>query len=173
MIFTDDLVVEAIDREITRGFRTLIFSPAVEQRFEVGRHRRRAQTFVLTGLVATCLYDGFLLGDAEMIPDVFGAAVIARLFIYTPLYALTAFVLLRSRSVRVREGTASALAVMAVLLIMAVLTMSRSPNAMMYQHGTLLIMLYSSLVLRLRFRYAVATLIASIAVQLVAGRLHA
>ena len=164
----DHLTIETVEREIASGFKTLLFSPPLEQRFEDSRHDERTRSFIRTGLMATILYDLFLFSDAQMIPDVFGAAVVVRLGIFTPLFLLSAYVVTRCHSRHLREAMATGLAILSVSLVMFVLSTSRSPYTITYQYGSVLIMLFSSLVIRLRLRCTATALVVSIAVQLIA-----
>ncbi len=163
-----DLTIEAIDREIAGGFRTLVFSPTIERGFEDGRHEERVRSFVKSGLMATILYDLFLVSDAQMIPDAFGSAVLVRLGIFTPLFFLSVFVVTRVRSRHLRESIATVLSIFSVFLVMLILSMSKSPDTTTYQYGAVLIMLFSSLVIRLRIRYSITALVVSIVIQLIA-----
>ncbi len=163
-----DLTIEAIDREIAGGFRTLVFSPTIERGFEDGRHEERVRSFVKSGLMATILYDLFLVSDAQMIPDAFGSAVLVRLGIFTPLFLLSIFVVTRVRSRHLRESIATVLSIFSVFLVMLILSMSKSPDTTTYQYGAVLIMLFSSLVIRLRIRYSITALVVSIVIQLIA-----
>ena len=170
---TSSPATDDVDREIRGGFRTLLFAPGLERRYEDETRAERQRYFIATGQIATVLYDLFLFSDWQMTPDVFKAALIVRLGIFTPMFGLLWLLFTYSPSKTVREGLSSGLAIISVAMVMYVLTISRSPDLVIYQHGTLLIMLFTAVIQRLRFRFAAVTLVSILVIQIVAAtQLH-
>ncbi len=151
-------IVESVDREIAGGFRSLVFCPQLESLFESETRRERERYFVRTTLLGAILFDLFLFSDWLMLPDVFWSAVIGRVGLTTPLILMTAVVMSRSPPRWVREGLAGFMTIVAVIVGIVVVDMSRSPDMVVYQFGNLLIIVFATVVQRLRFRWAGVTM---------------
>jgi diguanylate cyclase (GGDEF)-like protein len=94
--------------------------------------------------------------------------VVARLGIFTPALLLIIVVAHSRRSYRLRETLAVVGAVLAVVLPMTVMIFSESPRMLSYQYGSLLVMMFATVVQRVRFRFAVIGLGLMLAVQAIA-----
>ena len=150
--------IESVDREIEGGFRFLNFSPQLESLYEHDTRGDRVRYSVYTILLATFLFDLFLLGDCMMMPDMFWPAVVIRFGIATPLLLLTTFVTSRMPPRQVREALVGFTTIVCVIAFMTVLGMSRSPDRVVYQASVILVVVFDTVVLRLRIRYAAATI---------------
>jgi hypothetical protein len=64
------------------------FPEALEQEFLGEAPVQRLRHFLVSGLISLAIYDGFLIADYLLIPDVFVAALKLRLMIFTPISAL-------------------------------------------------------------------------------------
>ena len=159
--------IETVDRQIAGGFRSLLFVPELELFHEYETRQARERYFIACGQIAAVLYNLFLFCDWQMTPDGFGTALIARLGIFTPLFFFTWFVITRSPTPRFREGLSSLLAIISVVAAMWVVNTSRSPDLATYQYSSILIMMFTAVVQRLRIRYAAATLFGILVVQII------
>ena len=159
--------IETVDREIAGGFRTLMFAPALERLHEDETKRARERYFITSGQIASVLYNLFLLSDWQMVPDVFGTAVIVRIGIFTPCILIAWAILAHRPAPWLRESTSGIMAIISVALAMYLLTLSRSPDMTTYQYGSVLIMLFTAVVQRLRIRYAAAALVGILIVQII------
>ena len=138
----------------------LRFDEAQEQRFIGSTQEARIRHFLVSGVVAVVIYNLFLLSDWLMVPDTFWLAVRLRLLVFTPL-ALAVLYLLWRRIDLVKampahclEGAVVASGVVAAMCMTVVLVRTDSPYAGMYRCGLLPILVYGTLVQRLRFRFA-------------------
>ena len=167
------LTIAAVDREIDGLFRMLRFSPRLEQCYEDETRASRERYMLRTTQLAILLYDLFCLTDYLMMRDVFWIALLVRSCVFTPMLLVLCFVINRGPPCWIREGAASLSTVMSITVTMAVVGMSRSPDMVVYQTGDVLIMVFCAVVQRLRIRYAVATMIGVLVVQLgTASTLH-
>ncbi len=161
-----DLTIEALDREIDGGFRLLRFSPRLEYLYEDETRASREHYFIRTTQLAIILYNIFLLTDYLMMPDVFWLAVLGRSCIFTPLLLVVWLVIHRGPPCWIREGAASLSSVVSVTVAMTIVGMSRSADMVIYQTGDVLILVFCAVVQRLRIRYALATTISVLIIQL-------
>ncbi len=158
---------EDIDRQLASGSFRLAFPPPLECAFERETVDERTRMFVICGIIAVILYDIFLITDYVTLNDRFTEMVIARLGIFTPSLIVMMIVAHRFRSTHIRELLASMGGVLCVILPMTVMTFSQSPDRLSYQYGSLLAIMFSSIIQRLRFTYAALSLTAMLAIQLV------
>ena len=160
------VTIDSVERAIASGTRWLAFEPSIETAFERASRADRVRLFVATGIVAVVLYDLFLVSDWVTLHDMFGYMVAARIGIFTPLIVLSVIVARRYPSEGLLETLGVSGAVVAVLLPMTALVYSESPFRLSYQYGSVLVMLFATVVQRLRFRYALGGLAAMLVIQL-------
>ncbi len=152
-----------VQRLQEKGFRWLYFPPAIEARFERDTGWVRCKFLIVVGLSCLFMFNLFLVRDYQMLPDVFGQAVVVRLLILTPL-ALTMFaVLFFNPPAWLRESMEAALMLMVVSGILYLLMATHSPLADHAFYSLLLIVLFSNLIQRVRFWYAVVSSVAAMA----------
>ena len=161
-----DIAVAEVEREIASGTRWLAFAPSIEAMFDRESRVERIDLFIVTGIVAVVLYDLFLISDWVTLRDMFAYMIVARLCVFTPVIALSVIVARRCPSAVVLELLGVLGAVLAVLMPMLALVFSESPFRLSYQYGSVLVMLFATVVQRLRFRYALGALAAMLAIQL-------
>lgn len=161
------ITVAEVEREIASGMRWLAFAPSIEAAFDRESRAERVGLFCVTGIAAVVLYDLFLLADWVTLHDMFACMVIARLGIFTPVIAMSVYLVRRRPAAAALEFLGVFGAVLAVLLPMTALVFSESTYRLSYQYGTVLVMLFATVVQRLRFRYALGGLAAMLTIQLV------
>jgi len=74
-----------IDALLNKGFALLKFPAALEDQFLRDTLEARRRHFLISGMLALVLYNGFLIVDYLMAPDVFELAVRLRLLYLTPI----------------------------------------------------------------------------------------
>lgn len=151
-----------VDETLERGFRWLRFPQDLEQVFERETGAARARYMIVSGLLGFLINDIFLFSDYTMIPDVFATALLMRLGIQTPLVILACLGLYRGFAPAIREGLGATVNVFSGFIITYLLSISKDPNSSYYFPGLILVIMFSNIVYRLRFWYAVATSLASI-----------
>lgn len=162
-----EISLSDVEREIASSPYHISFSPRIEGAFEEASQTQRIRLFTVTVVSAAILYDLFLFADWATLTDMAWFMTIARLGIFTPAVAVALVLVRRRVSNATREGIAVLLGVLAILLPMVAMTFSESPYRLSYQYGSLLVMMSSAVVLRLRFAFASVSLGSMLAIQLV------
>ncbi|GJD96400.1 GGDEF domain-containing protein [Methylobacterium iners] len=159
--------IEEVEREIAGRFRRLAFAPPVEAEFERISGTRRSRILIVTGIIAVLLYDVFLLVDWATLNDMFTTMIVARLGVFTPAVIAILWAADRYKpSIRAQEILAIHVGILAISLPMVAMIFSESPHRLNYQYGSLLIMMFSTIVQRVSFRYAAYGLACMLALQL-------
>jgi len=136
------------------------FPDKVEAAFQCEMDRMRERRSRKTGVVAIVLYSAFAISDRTMLPDVYMQAWAVRFLLVVPLLLLCTFFVYRIPHAVWREVVYSVTLVASAASLPWIAGMSSHPNAMHYQTGVTLIILFGNIVLGLRFRSAVATSLA-------------
>ncbi|MBX9931438.1 MAG: GGDEF domain-containing protein [Methylobacterium sp.] len=164
---TQAISVEEIEREIASGSRRLVFSPSIEAVFENYSARPRLHMMMTAGVVAMILYDLFLIVDFVTLNDMFHVMIFLRIGIFTPIVlsmVVTSYYF--KPSAFILESLTLAAGFVAVALPTIAMMFSESSYRLNYQYGSLLVMMFSTIVSRLRFRFAVAGLVSMLSIQL-------
>ena len=152
-----------VERLQAAGFPRLYFPRAIESRFERDTGWARCKFLIVVGLSCLVLFNLFLVRDYQMLPDVFAQAVVVRVLILTPLALAMFAVLFFNPRPWLRESMEAALMLIVVGGILYLLMESRSPLADHAFYSLLLIVLFSNLIQRVRFWYAVVSSILAMA----------
>lgn len=139
------------------------FPAALERQFVNDSAPRRLRYFLLSGLLSLFVFNGFLLVDYLMAPDVFWLAVKIRVGMFTP-FAIIALlcVWLKRHSMSPQTSTlvGDYLVVIsgafAAACLAYILSNSHAPTSQYYHVGLMVVIMYGNMVQRLRFWYAVA-----------------
>lgn len=153
-----------IPSTMTRGLPRLRFdSEHDERQFDKGSQEARLRYFMLSGWVSLLTYNGFLVVDWLVSPDVFALGVVVRLMVFTSFGMATMLlawiyrhVVLALPSVAT-EGAIMVTGIMAALSVAVVLTsptMGHSEWTVFYHGGFVPVIIYGTVVQRLRFRLA-------------------
>ncbi|MFT3856893.1 MAG: diguanylate cyclase [Aquabacterium sp.] len=158
----EDPLMARIDQLLQKGFPLLNFLGALEDQFLRDMLDARRRHFLFSGLVALLLYNGFLIADYLMTPDVFDLAIRLRLFYLTPLALFLIFMGTRPNWAIVRntppvmyEVIIVGFGLLAAASLAAVLARTHSPYAHFYHVGFSVVIMYGNIATRLRFWYAV------------------
>jgi len=92
-----------IERLIQSGCPTLVFPVELEQRFLHDTAADRLRVMVGSMMLVIVLFNGYLLSDWYMIPDVFHQAMVIRLGVFTPGCFAMLYLLHKVTRPRVRE----------------------------------------------------------------------
>ncbi len=170
----DQAHVALVRSTLSSGFPWLLFPAALEQRFLTAQHEIRRQHFLISGLLALLVFNGFLYADYLMVPDAFELAVKLRVGIFTPTALLLLYLFWRSpfftQSVAplTVELVCMTAGLAAAVCLAFILSSTVSPYAHLYHVGVLVVIMYGNVVMRLRFWYAVVYSLALTAIH-VAG----
>ncbi len=140
------------------------FRPALEAAFEAETGPAHCRRLTVYGLVALLLYDVYLLSDLRLVPDIFESAVLIRLGMVTPLFLAVIFVLRFNPPPALRESLHAGLIVVVAASILWLTAVSQSPTHVYRHVGVILVILFANVVLRIRFWYATAASLASLAI---------
>jgi diguanylate cyclase (GGDEF)-like protein len=136
---------------------------AQAQRYAQATAPARLKRLVITGACSVLLFNLFLLSDREVVPDVFWLSVVSRLFVLTPVILLLVAIghfAERWWLAHVPPWMSELNAAVATMLVAAslglVMWRSHSPYWAVYHSGLIPLLVFSNLVQRLRFQFAVA-----------------
>ncbi len=141
------------DALVRRSF-FLTFPALLEDFYEKETGNRTNAHFFKSGFLALFVYNLFIVTDYFMIPDIFKTAVIMRTCIVTPVIIFTMILVKRNPRPFVREFIESVVAFIVGLSLIFILILSNSENAGAYHPGVTLILIFSNLFVRIKFRYS-------------------
>lgn len=154
--------VSTVSTQFERGVSWMRFPARLEKQFLHDSAARRLRYFLISGLLSLVVFNGFLLGDYLMVPDVFWLAVKVRLLCFTPLalvfllfFWLRRDWVLRRLSPLVLEYVILLSGALAAASLSYILVASQAPNSQYYHVGLMMVIIYGNLVQRLRFWNAV------------------
>lgn len=149
----DEILVE---RQLAhRGLR-LRFAPELEARFEAETALGRSRMLFLQAIAGLVFYLIHSFTDFTLVPDVVSLALVLHLGIATPLSLIALVLLWFNPPPALRESVVLAIGIMAGVLTLALMLASESPLRDQLATSTAAIMLFITVVQRLRFPYAVA-----------------
>ncbi|OQP88348.1 hypothetical protein BTR14_02615 [Rhizobium rhizosphaerae] len=160
------ITIKAVERAMARRSWRLRFSAALEEAFlesYVGQRLAHALVWCLTAMV---IYDLMLVKDALLMPEHFPAMFVMRCIVFTAACLWLTYVKLRWRQPDLHDLLSVAIFLLAVLLPLLVMVWSDSPYRVVYQVGTVAMMIYFTLVVRLRFVPTLCALMIATAIQI-------
>ncbi len=145
------------------GLHGLSFAAELETRFEQETAKVRSRRLWLEGLIAILIFNGCLLVDALLVRDVALILIVKRTALITPLALLVNTLMLLNPPKWLREGSV-ALGIVLICSIHLYAQGGKSVATTLFGVICLLIMaLFAGVVMRLRFAYAAATMLAMLA----------
>jgi diguanylate cyclase (GGDEF)-like protein len=155
-------IAAEVDETLQRGFRWQYFPARLEAVFERETGAARSRYLILAGLVAIVTHDLFLFNDYTLLPDVFKTALILRLAITTPLAFLIMAAIVWGMTPALRESVEAGVTLFVSAGVVYLAAQSKSPYAVHYDKGLILVVIFCNIVVRLRFWYAVAVSLATL-----------
>jgi signal transduction histidine kinase len=153
------LVSESLIREVeavlARGYRWLHFPAPLEARFLDDTHVHRRRHYIAMVVLAITVFDIFLIGDYQLIPDIFALSVILRIGFLTPMAAIVVMLLRSWPNRRMHEVLVAFSCVATGESLLLLMLKTGSPTATHYYMGVLLPLIFMNTVQRIRFWYAV------------------
>ncbi len=148
---------------IGQRFTWMRFPPALERQFLRDGAAARLHYFFISGVLSLLVFNGFLLADYLLAPDVFWLGVQIRVGVFTPSAVLVLALpwlardwVLRHVHPLVVECVVLVSGVCAAASLAVILAATRSPTGQYYHVGLMVVVMYGNIVQRLRFWYAVA-----------------
>jgi diguanylate cyclase (GGDEF)-like protein len=149
---TDEMLVE---QELTRRGLRLRFAPEMELRFESETSAARSRMLFYQELVALFLYLSHSLTDLSLVPDVAPLALVLHFGIGLPASMVVLVLLWFNPRPVLRESLAIGITMVGALLTLAVMLASDAPLRDQLATSTLVMLLFITVVQRVRFPYAV------------------
>jgi diguanylate cyclase (GGDEF)-like protein len=154
----DPQTLEEVEQAIATGAVRLRFCQMLERRYQNDTLEPRRHFLHAVGISGLLIYNLYLLCDWLILRDVFVYLLIGRLGLYTPTM-IGVLALSQRVSTRWALETLGALGtVLSTFVPMVVMVHSDSPYRLNYQMGTLLIMVFCTMILQTPFRYAVVAI---------------
>lgn len=152
---------EIVDQQINRfsglRFQWLSFPRKLEDRFEADTAADRCSRLWLEGLIAIALFDLFLIADYYSSPQDFHRAFVVRVLMITPLALVVNISMLHSPEKTFRETSIALVSCLAGLTHLYLESGRNGIVSAYVQPGVLAVVLFSNIVMRLRFPYAFIT----------------
>lgn len=159
--------IAGIDAQLEKKSIRLRFERSLEQQYVSETEQARRRTFTIASFIAVIIYNSFLANDWQMIRDVFPAALVCRVAIFTPLSLLGIWIVRSGVALWIMESLGTFIAILAVALTLYLYDISASPFALTYHYGAFLILTFAVVVQRLSFSFSVIVTIAMMLEQVV------
>ncbi|MDO9235649.1 MAG: GGDEF domain-containing protein [Aquabacterium sp.] len=160
--FDDEPLMNQVNASLEKGFPLMRFAPQLEKRFLLDAVDMRRQHFLISGLISLLIYNGFLIVDYLMVNDVFEFAVLLRLYLFTPASLVLLYVgtrkdwkLIRSVPPILYEVIVLGSGLLAAVSVALIVAKTNSPLVHFYNVGLCVVVMYGTVVQRLRFWFAV------------------
>ena len=155
------VTLEEVERAIGDRYWLLRFAPRLERLFEAEVGRARCKQIFVQNLIGLAVYDAFMLGDRFLVGDIFGLSVLIHLAVMTPLMVAMNVLIARKPPVWFRETLCATCIVVTTCAILALAVTSRSPLRDSEPFSVVLVILFATIVQRIRFWYMVVACLTS------------
>lgn len=146
----------------------LRFAPGLERRFEQEVAADRCRRLVFQNWIGLAIYLVFMAGDWLLIRDIFWLSVGLHLCVMTPVMVAINAVISRRPPVWLREGLLAAGIVLATVAILGLMLVSHSPLRTSEHISVVLVILFATMVQRIRFGYVAVACVVSGALYIAA-----
>jgi diguanylate cyclase (GGDEF)-like protein len=146
---------EQIDQLLSSGFPLLRFPAELERRFLQDTAADRMRVILITAALVMVLFNGYLLTDMLMIPDVFSEAIFLRLGVFTPICLAGVYLQLKVPKPVFRETLLVFAAVLGTAICLYLSCISKDPLAGPYMVNLAIVIMFSHSVAQMRFWMAV------------------
>ena len=143
-----------LQQSLRSGLRILRFPPELERMYRLFVHPGRRRRYITLALVALVLYDLFAICDWFILPDIFHLAVMVRFLVVTPAILLGMWLIHRRGNGRMLDPAAAILLLLGMASLCLFMGLSRHPNVIHYYSGISVILMFSNMILRQPFAYA-------------------
>ena len=155
--------LDEIGRALGRKPWRLAFDPVLEARFEADTADERCRKVMRHNHIGLAIYNAFMLGDWLLVRDIFTFSVILHLAIMSPIMVLVNLAISRRPTPWLRESILAGGIVLATMAILLLTLLSRSPLRSSEHLSIVLVILFATMIQRIRFQYvAVAGLVSLI-----------
>ena len=162
------LDVEEVGRAIAARSWRLAFPPALEARFEAETQDERCSRVIRQNYLGLAIYNAFLAGDWFLVGDIFKISVILHLCVMTPIMGLVIVTLARRPRPWLRESILAGGIVLGTAAILGLMLISQSPLRSSEHLSVVLVILFATIVQRIRFPYVLVAGVASLILYMAA-----
>ena len=156
------ITVEEVGRAIDARPWRLRFAPALETAFERDTADARCRQLILHNYIGIAIYDAFLLGDWVLLPDIFKVSLALHLLVMTPIMGMVIALIARRPPAWLRESVLAGGIVLGTAAILGLMLYSRSPLRTSEHISVVLVILFATMVQRIRFLYVLAACVTSL-----------
>ena len=160
--------VEGVGRVIAARSWRLAFPAELEARFEADTVDARCRMLIVNNFIGVAIYDAFLLGDWLLVRDIFLVSLVLHLCVMTPIMGLVIAVVARRPAAVLRESILAGGIVLGTMAILGLMVLSHSPLRSSEHISVVLVILFATMVQRIRFPYVAAAGVVSLGLYLAA-----
>lgn len=146
----------------------LRFPQKIEARYEADVGDDRCRSIIRQNCVGIVIYNAFMLGDWLLVRDIFLESVILHLAVMTPIMGLVNYIVGRRPAAWLREGVLALGIMLGTCAILALMLLSSSQLRNSEHTSVVLVILFATMVQRIRFRFVLATCLGSLALYIAA-----
>jgi diguanylate cyclase (GGDEF)-like protein len=117
----------------------------------------RQQRYYYLGIIFLILYDLFCINDYIVLSDIYKTAWFIRLCIVTPIFIVDLLMIKSKRFRNIIDALAAFVVVLVCLSIVIIYGLSSHPDHIHYHTGIILVIIFGNILIRINFRYAVAS----------------
>ena len=132
------------------------FPSELERLYRLYIYPSRKRRYMILALIALILYDLFAFCDWYILPDIFPLALKVRLLLVTPAILSALYFVSRQPSGRMLDLLASGMLLLCLGSLCLFMLLSRHPNVVHYYSGIAVILMFSNVIIRQPFLYALA-----------------
>ena len=149
-----------LQQSLRAGIRGLRFPPELERVYRLFVHTGRRRRYIVLAGVALVLYDLFAICDWFILPDIFRFAAAIRFLVVTPAILAGIWLLRRRGGGRLLDPAAAILLLLGLASLCLFMALSHHPNVIHYYSGISVILMFSNMILRQPFPYALSVSLA-------------
>lgn len=162
---TSDSLTSTIEHELAHPRWHLRFSKVLEARFEADIKPQRNRNMLVAGLVAALIYSLFLINDYSFRPNEFWLSVVLRGLVVVPFGLPILWAIYKGVAGSKRESLMASTVVVAMLATCLIFISSKSPYSYLDIFSFGLILVVGNVLYSLRFPYALASSLISVAIM--------
>jgi len=160
---------KTVDDVIVANDRLLRFPPALESMFERETGLQRCRELISRAYIGIFVYNLFAISDWFVTPELFATTFVMRLLVFTPAaFAFTALLYLSPRPFLRETIICVGAGLLSTATIIYLLIISKSPPPATLYESITLVVLYLTVVQRVRFWYVLPTSLALMIVHIYA-----
>ena len=156
-----------LQRSLRAGGRSFRFPAELERIYRLFVFPSRRRRYAALATLALVCYNLFIVCDWFILPDIFLIAVIVRLLVVTPAILAGIWFTGRKGGARLLEPVAAGLLLLSLASLSLFMMLSHHPNVVHYYSGIAVILMFSNMIIRQPFPYALGLSLATCLLYLV------